>query len=287
MQELVNGVRLHYQRSGHGPDVVMVHGLGANLAFWGLRIAPPLRRLGRVTTYVLRGHGFCSMPRTGYGPDAMARDLDSLLDAIGADRVHLVGHSFGGDIALEYAVAHPARVASLALADPVLLGDRGNVPRGSDWLRRRLDQLGASQPEHADGELLLDHLASLRGLERDASHRQAIFVPFELWKGSRRAADAWRRLVRTTTLLDDLAAAPKLKAARLRRVRHPVLVLYGGQSVYRFARPTLAESLPDCRFVTIPDAGHFHPLVCPAAVTRALERFLTEMEARAPTGVRA
>ena len=84
--QLPNGVRIHYQQVGEGPDLVMVHGLTGNLAVWHLRIVPELSDRFRVLTYDLRGHGLSDTPPTGYSPDAMAEDLLGLLDALEIER---------------------------------------------------------------------------------------------------------------------------------------------------------------------------------------------------------
>ena len=107
---LPNGVRIHYQQVGEGPDLVMVHGLTGNLAVWHLRIVPELADRFRVLTYDLRGHGLSDTPPTGYSPDAMAEDLLALLDELEIERPLIAGHSFGADIALYHALNHPDRV---------------------------------------------------------------------------------------------------------------------------------------------------------------------------------
>ncbi len=103
-----NQVRLHYQQFGEGPDVVLVHALTSNLAVW---LATPLvyalAEQFRVTVYDLRGHGHSEAPPTGYTSADMAQDLLGLLDQLHIDRAFLVGHSFGGVIAV-----HAAALAS-------------------------------------------------------------------------------------------------------------------------------------------------------------------------------
>src|SRR4051794_12824829 len=95
--QLKNGLKLHFQRMGNGPDLVMIHGLTGNLAVWHLHIAPVLAERFNVLTYDLRGHGYSDKPRTGYSADDMAVDLLELLDSVGISRPTLVGHSFGAD----------------------------------------------------------------------------------------------------------------------------------------------------------------------------------------------
>ena len=76
----INGLTVHYQQMGLGPDLVMIHGLFANLAFWYLSVLPALARNFRVTVYDLRGHGYSDMPQRGYTSFDMAADLHALLD---------------------------------------------------------------------------------------------------------------------------------------------------------------------------------------------------------------
>ena len=99
----VNGVNLAWQQFGDGPDVVLVHGLAASRAFWFLHYAVPLSRRYRVTLFDLRGHGYSERPQSGYDAVTMAGDLAGLLDHLGIERCDLIGHSYGGSVALEYA----------------------------------------------------------------------------------------------------------------------------------------------------------------------------------------
>ena len=117
---LDNGLTLHYQQVGDGPDVVMVHGITGNLAVWHLQIVPALSDRFRVLTYDLRGHGYSDTPPSGYTPDDMADDLLGLLDALEIERPAIVGHSYGADIALYFAARHPDRVSQVMAIEPAL-----------------------------------------------------------------------------------------------------------------------------------------------------------------------
>jgi pimeloyl-ACP methyl ester carboxylesterase len=116
---------LNYQLIGPdltpaSPPVALIHGLGANLAFWYLGA---MRHLGRDKTLLLhdlRGHGASSMPERGYGLTQMVEDFRRLLDHLGILRAHVVGHSHGARIALLFALRYPERVESLTLADTQL-----------------------------------------------------------------------------------------------------------------------------------------------------------------------
>lgn len=135
-------VTLNYQLIGPDirpdmPPVSLIHGLGANIAFWYLGA---MRHLGRDHTFLLhdlRGHGASSMPEAGYGLRQMADDFRALLDHLGVDKTHVVGHSHGARVSLLFAMLYPERVASLTLADtqlralqpPMKLGDWPHWPQ--------------------------------------------------------------------------------------------------------------------------------------------------------------
>jgi pimeloyl-ACP methyl ester carboxylesterase len=122
--------------TGRAP-LALIHGLGANLAFWYLGAAPLLARDHQVIMHDMRGHGASSMPATGYDLAHLAADFRDVLDATGTERAHVVGHSHGARVALAFALAHPERVASLTIADtqlralqaPMRLGDWPHWPR--------------------------------------------------------------------------------------------------------------------------------------------------------------
>src|SRR5579871_1477293 len=116
----VNGVNLHYITVGSGPDVVMLHGFLGNLAVWHLQIIPLLRGKYRVTTMDLRGHGYSQVTPNGYTPEDMANDLKGLLDHLGIERPILVGHSYGADVCMYFALLYPERVQKLVALEPGL-----------------------------------------------------------------------------------------------------------------------------------------------------------------------
>ncbi|MEZ5121757.1 MAG: alpha/beta hydrolase [Solirubrobacterales bacterium] len=126
----VPGTRIFHRTAGMGTDVVLVHGLGASHAFWYPKVAPALARRHRVTVYDLRGHGRSGMPGSGYGAAAMVADLEALLDALDIRRARLVGHSWGGLIALELALRRPRRVTAVVVADSRLGPARTGVGPG-------------------------------------------------------------------------------------------------------------------------------------------------------------
>lgn len=109
--------KLAYQQLGSGPDVVLIHGLATNRAFWYFNLAMDLARDYRVTIYDLRGHGYSERPATGYTVGHHAQDLLSLMDELNIGKAAAIGHSFGGGVAMEAVIEQPQRFSQLALMD--------------------------------------------------------------------------------------------------------------------------------------------------------------------------
>jgi pimeloyl-ACP methyl ester carboxylesterase len=277
----VNGIRLHYCRTGRGADVVMVHGLAASLAFWYLTIVPRLADDFCITAYDLRGHGKSDMPPSGYDQLSMCADLAALVDQLNVAQFDLVGHSFGGLVAIEYALAHPTRVRSLTLADvPVCaLQPTNRVDELRRWkaLRRQLNQGGVAIPAQmpAVPYPLLEELAAphLRRA-RSSSVSKRLFLPFGLWNGSSKAADRWLQLIRTTKALNEFDVAAGNTLQRTCECSQPVLLIFGERSRWIGSCHVLRKSLPKSRAVVISDAGHFHPLQRPDLFANHLREFL-------------
>jgi pimeloyl-ACP methyl ester carboxylesterase len=102
---IVNGVQLNFVQMDDGSggareELVMVHGLATNLAFWYFQYAPEFARRFRVTLLDLRGHGRSQMPADGYSPTDLARDLAGLLYHLQIDMANLIAHRLGGVVAL-------------------------------------------------------------------------------------------------------------------------------------------------------------------------------------------
>lgn len=263
----LNGISTNYRCVGEGSDVVLIHGLGANHAFWHFDVLLPLARDHRVTVYDLRGHGYSSMPPSGYTTADMAEDLLHLLDSLDISQAHLVGHSLGGVVALQLALRRPERVSSMTLADSRIRVFQP-TQRPSDWpnwreARNRLKHLGLEIPEDVkdSGIWLLEQLASPKWqAARDQLKGTPLFVPFSRWGGGNRSAARWLELMNTTTAREDLTEVAGLTVEKLARLPHPTLAVYGGKSPMLRSLHGLETHLPDCRGVVIPEAGHFFPL---------------------------
>lgn len=267
----LNGVSVHYMQLGKGPDIVLVHGLYANVAIWLQLIAPRLARRFRVTVLDLRGHGYSGMPERGYRAADLAHDILSLLDYLGIEKAHVLGHSFGGSVALACAVQQPDRVSRATLADAWIPSVQKRPPlptrRGLPALRRRLAALGIE----VDMDLPLVAMAYLEELadapER-AEHKQARRLnggaaashpPVRTRHSQRR----WQRLMNETSAWSDFKDPASLEPEKLSTLDVPVSLIYGSRSPYLVSCDALTRLLPDTKLNTVDGAGHYFPVLHP------------------------
>ncbi|WP_141733412.1 alpha/beta fold hydrolase [Oligoflexus tunisiensis] len=235
----VDGVQLHYQvlapvNPRPGVMLVFLHGLVMdNLSSWFFTVANQAAQEARVLLYDLRGHGMSDRPRQGYGLAQHLTDLQKLLDHVAPDdQVILIGNSFGGLLALNFARYFPERTAGLVLIDAQI----------NDQVWRD------------------DMMNSLR-LEGEA-RQEKIAANFQNWLGrhserkSNRLARNAYELVHETTLLDDLYASPYTHDTDLEKITAPVLAVYGGNSDIIGNAECLARHLPSCRIQIFAGCTH-------------------------------
>ncbi|HET7661869.1 MAG TPA: alpha/beta hydrolase [Oryzihumus sp.] len=167
----VNGLHLYYELHGEGSPLVLLHGgmLTIDLNFAGL--IPTLAQRHLVIGVEMQGHGRTADIDREITPAGLAGDVVALLDHLGIDRTHVLGHSLGGAVALELAVSHPTRVRSVVpvsasvrpdgmhedLTDPAKQATSTRMPTQQDFIDFRDAYLRLSpHPEHFE-----DFLASL------------------------------------------------------------------------------------------------------------------------------
>ncbi len=205
---------------------MFIHGLCLdNLSSFYHTLANPVAYAGAtVILYDLRGHGLSERPRTGYRVNDSVADLVAVLDSLDVDGpVHVVGHSYGGAIALRFAVGYPDRVASMLLID-------------------------AHVPIPGWGERMA---ATIREVGRDLSDGDL---------GQRiapRLAETGKHLIKHTTLTTDLLDTEPLSEQELRMITSPVRAVYGGQSDVLSHAYLLDDQLARYTLTVLPGLDHF------------------------------
>jgi pimeloyl-ACP methyl ester carboxylesterase len=282
----INGFQLHFivldpvspaRRKG---NVVLVHGLGASLAFWHWKLAPALAISNRVLMFDLRGHGLSSMPSAGYTAQAMAADLEALLDFLGVADAHFLGHSLGGRIITHFACRNPQRIKSVVLADVRL-----------NSVEPMAGFAGRSSPFFPT-----DHVAETAGLDKEPVAVLEALARFRLRTprvpkvgpfsgiGGRRSALRWLRLLNNTTARDELSRSSDPPAERLALLNTPTLLVYGGRSPALPTGSALQKLWPHARLDIIPGADHFFPIVYPDRFLSTVSSFLDSDHVRSEVG---
>lgn len=113
----LRGLTFHYREYGtSGRPIVLLHGVASNSRIW-ITTAPRLADEFSLYTLDQRGHGESAKPDTGYDFETVVSDLDAFIDGLGLQQPVIVGHSWGGNVALEYAATHPDGIAGLIMVD--------------------------------------------------------------------------------------------------------------------------------------------------------------------------
>jgi pimeloyl-ACP methyl ester carboxylesterase len=133
----VNGLALRVREwRTSGSPIVLVHGLASNSRIWD-DVAARLAGQCHVVALDQRGHGLSDRPTDGFTFERVTGDLRSVIETLGLERPTLVGHSWGGNVVLELAAAHPELARGLVLVDGGFI-ELSAYP-GRDWERVKVD----------------------------------------------------------------------------------------------------------------------------------------------------
>ncbi len=272
---LANNINLHYLQTGSGPEVVLIHGNGGNLAVWHLHLVGQLKDEFHFTTYDLRGHGRSEMPPTGYTSLEMAQDLKGLLDALDLAKVSIVGHSWGGDIAMHFSLLYPDRVDRMVLVEPNV-ADLIELRMKEGWegwkyWAMRLKEFGIEVPRD-------------KWNDADYMLRQSVNIPIQFgpFKGQVRKSQWLIRLLDTTTLATDYQKVAGMTLDKIRGITHPTLALYGQDSHFNVTYEFFRDEVPACEVKLLDKSTHYGPLEQPELLVDELRRFLGSRSAVEP-----
>ena len=118
----IGEIQINYEEYGQGHPLVMILGLGQDLATWGLQISE-LSNHFRLILFDNRDSGKSSHCSETYTTETMAKDTLGLMDYLGIDKAHLLGTSMGGMIAQHVAMMAPERISSLILSSTTSSGE--------------------------------------------------------------------------------------------------------------------------------------------------------------------
>lgn len=253
-------------------DLIMIHGLATNMAFWYMHIATAFTQRYRVTLYDLRGHGRSSMPSSGYKPQSHAEDLVWLMQELDIKKAHFVAHSFGAVVALQFAISHQNKINSLVLADAHISAIR-NLQNDKRWkfgenVQRILQQcdIDLNTVDPYFGYRLLKVLAD-KQLKGDSVAPELLDMVSPIMGGSgKKTASQWLKLLSTTSAENELLGDDEINLDQLKQFEFPILALYGERSQSMTTGEKLLTVWPHARFVNVKEEGHFFPVSQPDKV---------------------
>lgn len=258
------GAPLYYEVAGQGHPLLLIHAGIVDSRMWDEQF-PEFAAHYRTMRYDLRGYGQSPFPT---GPFANYEDPVALLTSLGIEKAHVVGISFGGRIALDFALAYPEMVTSLVLVATSIGGEPSS-------------------------ELVRHYLAEEEATLERGDVEGATELNLRMWvDGPRRPPEQVNPLVRRRVrdMLAPVVATPLPDGAdeivlepsaitRLNEIRVPTLLMVGDLDVPDKLTLTqqLADQIIGAQQVIIPGVAHMVNMERPEEFTRLVLKFLNEL----------
>jgi pimeloyl-ACP methyl ester carboxylesterase len=261
---------------GRGEWLVLLHGLASQAHIWDL-VAPLLTDSFRVIAIDQRGHGLSDKPDSGYDWATITSDLDAILRTQKIDRAVLAGHSWGGNVAVQYAADQPDRVSGLILIDGGFLqiGDRLDWPtiekflEPPDLIGTPVDEfranmktwMGSAWSPEAEAITLQNFEvredSTIAPRMRKNNHMQVVRA---LWE--HRPSELWARVQCPVLMIPAVASEPHDERMR---------DILGNK---RRSIATAEERLQRSQTIWMTDTIHDIPLQRPAELAQAIKTFV-------------
>jgi 3-oxoadipate enol-lactonase len=238
---LANGIKLYYEF--HGPEdgdvLVLSNGVLMSTASWAFQ-TPILSQHYRLLLYDCRGMWQSDHPPSSYSMEQHAGDLAALLSALGIDKAHIGGTSYGAEVSMVFALEYPERTKSLIVTAAV-----SHV----DPLLRGMIETWARAAKAKDPELLLATVTPLTFSETwIAANQPALDLALERYRAL--DFDAFLKLLKSFLKLDI--------TDKLHQITAPTLVVVGDLDLVKPRKyaEIIAGRIPNAEYAVIPHAGH-------------------------------
>jgi len=245
-----------YREWGSGPPLVLVPGMAG-----GFELLGPLARLlsshFRVISYQLRGEDNCFALRRPFDLQDLVSDLSEFLDWLCLEKPTVLGVSFGGVLALEFAARFPYRLDRLVVQGVGARFEKGLIQQVASTVLNRF-------PLPSDNPFVNQFFNLLFGARQD-NDALFEFVTRQCWQTDQSV------MAHRFGLIESFDMDRKL-----RKIRVPTLVLAGDRDVLVSSRSLalLCEGLPHARFVRLPNSGHLAFVTRPNLVADKVTEFL-------------
>jgi pimeloyl-ACP methyl ester carboxylesterase len=275
----VGELRVRYlDWSGDGPPIIALHGL-ASSGHWYDLVATLLSHDYRVVAPDQRGHGKTTQASSGYDWPSLASDVAGLMDRLGLDRAVVMGHSWGGQVAVAMAAYQPDRVSRLVMIDGGFL-DPHLIP-GATW-EAFSNRVRARDVSGTRRELLDQFRSQLGGCWSDEVERIVQTMVYEDGDGQMHdilQVDNHAQVIRAMWDHPASTILPKIACRTLIVAAGPSPDRAGSE----FARMrqvmvgAAAAAVPDCRVHWIPETIHDIGYDKPVELAAVIRDFLAEV----------
>lgn len=263
----LDGAKVYYETHGTGAPLVLVPGFAAGAWIW-FKQTPAFARACRAIVFDPRGIGRSAARDEPISTDLLADDVAALLDRLGIERAHIIGASFGGFVALAFALKHAERLNKLVLCC-TSAGGAMHVPPDAEVLLRLASTQGLNTDERMRENLLLafspEYVAQEREeIARVMALRAACPVPEQIYRRQLQAA-----------LSFDVGP-------RLGEIASPTLVITGDADRIVPAENSrrLAAAIPRARLQIIPGGSHSFFIERAEEFNRAVLDFVLDEQPR-------
>lgn len=256
----IYGQKIYYQEAGAGPDVILLHGLGADRSAWSFTV-PALAGKFHVYAPDQVGFGQSDKPAIDYRVGTLVDFLNAFYQKVGISKATLVGNSLGGWVAMDFALAHPDKVNQLVLVDSA-----GYSPKrigGQPLTRELLQPLNPSTV--AVEKQLMSVVFYSKQFATDQFAEQAFTA--HLRKNDSFTIDRF---------IDSILRGEDVVDGRLGAIKAPTLVVWGRQDalVPLPYGKALGEDIAGAKSIVLDGCGHVPPVECAAPFNAALLKFL-------------
>lgn len=257
---IANGVRLRYELAGaDGPAIVLLNGIAMSIGHWK-PFSEALKGKYRVLCHDFRGQTLSEKPEGEYSLELHAQDLAALLDSLGITEAHIVGTSYGSEVAMAFAIAYPERCATLTVIDGVSELDPVLKAAAESWMAAALCDARVFYktltPWTYSSAYMAANAAVLARREDSVAS-----LPREWFEGFASLCKAFLKI----DLTKDL-----------HRITCPCLVLVGELDILKHAgfAKTINRGVAESRLEILPGVGHAAVIEQPALCAARFEAFL-------------
>lgn len=275
---VVRGYNIHYVEAGEGQPILLIPGAFSTYRHWN-RVIPYLSKYYRLLCLDYLGIGDSDKPRSGFGYTIEEQTdlIAGMIEKLEIPRIHILGVSYGGAIALNFAARYPERVGKVVSIEGNGIRHQ-NLPYRplKDFLRWPVVgevPIGVIRSGLADRLITKSVMGKAWGQMSDIEREEVIEIVSQNNKTASRLS--WYRISRTIEASRDFTDQAKT-------IQAPVLYLYGGNSTYHDMAMTNAEFLKthllNVKIVRFDDGIHDLELQKPEEVAALVLEFLVKNE---------